>query len=111
MTRNNSERKPVGLTAKAGFQIGVRRTLSISKEEAWERLTSAEGLKWWLGSLTAVRFDVGEKYESEEGIAGEFKVVKLHEQLRLTWQLEAGASRQRFRSVSLAAAIIPSRQR
>jgi hypothetical protein len=40
----------------------------------------------WLGGMPTPRLHAGEKYESEEGIAGEFRVVKLHEQLRLTWQ-------------------------
>lgn len=36
-------RKPAGLTASVGFQIGVRRTLPVSPERAWELLTAPKG--------------------------------------------------------------------
>lgn len=78
--------KIVGLTASVGFQIGVRRTLPISQEQAWAFLTSDTGLKLWIGTVQPLKFMVGESFVSEEGISGQFRVVKPYQQLRLKWE-------------------------
>ncbi len=78
--------KPIGLTASVGYQIGVRRTIPITQAEAWERLTSKDGIKLWIGDTPPIIFSKGEKFESSSGLSGEFSVVKPKEQLRLTWQ-------------------------
>lgn len=78
--------KPVGQTAAAGFQIGVRRTLPIARELAWHLLTSQELVKMWLGTLPSLTLQAGHTFRTEEGICGEMRVVKPMEQLRLTWQ-------------------------
>lgn len=80
-----SDGKVVGKTASAGYQIGVRRTLPISKEQAWSFLTSSEGVRIWLGEVAEVAFAQGARFASSEGITGEFRVVKPLEQLRLRW--------------------------
>ena len=84
MTRSNE--KPIGLTQNAGFQIGVRRTLPISVEEAWERLTSDEGIEMWLGANTGVHLSKGSQYKLPDGTAGEVRVVTPNSHLRITWQ-------------------------
>lgn len=78
--------KQIGKTASAGFQVGVRRTFPIPQEQAWEMLTSPEGLTLWLGNSPSVQLEVGHSYQSDDGISGQFRVVKLYQQLRLTWQ-------------------------
>ncbi|MGO4346056.1 SRPBCC domain-containing protein [Paenibacillus sp. MCAF9] len=78
--------KIVGQTASVGYQVGVRKTFPISREEAWAFLTSTEGLKLWLGSLSFLKFHKGETFTTPEGISGEFRVVKPLEQLRLKWE-------------------------
>jgi uncharacterized protein YndB with AHSA1/START domain len=80
------DRKPVGLTADTGFQIGVRRTLKASQEDIWNELLSPEGLKLWLGETAALEPVKGSRYRTEDGTAGEVRAVKLREQFRLTWQ-------------------------
>lgn len=82
----STSNKVVGLTASAGFQVGVRRTLSISHEQAWSYLTSAEGLKLWIGTVSPLSFSEGETFRSAEGISGQFRVVKPYRQLRLRWE-------------------------
>ncbi|GMK48942.1 hypothetical protein PghCCS26_60720 [Paenibacillus glycanilyticus] len=77
--------KIVGKTASAGFQIGVRRTLPVSPERAWAFLTSAEGLKLWIGSVKNLEIEAGETFQSAEGISGELRIVKPRQQLRLKW--------------------------
>lgn len=84
--------KAVGQTASVGFQIGVRRTLPITQEQAWELLTSSDGVKMWLGDVSDLAFSAGSTYLSEEGTSGELRIVKPHEQLRLTWQKRGWAT-------------------
>lgn len=79
-------RKPVGQTSSVGFQVGVRRTLPLSQEQAWRLLTSPEGLSWWLGGLSALQLEPGQRFFSKEGTSGELRIVKPLEQLRLSWQ-------------------------
>lgn len=82
---NNLTGRMVGQTASAGFQVGVRRTFPISPEQAWEFLTSSEGLQLWLGNVSFLKFNEGETFTSVEGITGQFNVVKPFRQLRLKW--------------------------
>ncbi|SYX81870.1 SRPBCC domain-containing protein [Paenibacillus alvei] len=84
-SRRTISNKIVGLTASTGYQVGVRRTLLISPERAWQYLTSAEGLKLWIGTVPPLSFSVGETFRSAEGISGQFRVVKPFQQLRLRW--------------------------
>jgi uncharacterized protein YndB with AHSA1/START domain len=81
------ESKPIGQTKTVGFQVGVRRTLPISQEKAWELVASAEGLRLWLGVSTSFILEPCEKYYTKIG-SGELRIVKPLEQLRLTWKKE-----------------------
>ncbi|MBD8004826.1 SRPBCC family protein [Bacillus norwichensis] len=81
------EPKMIGQTKTAGFQVGVRRTFPISQMKAWELVTSDEGLKLWLGESTRITLEPGQKYITKTG-AGEIRVVKPLQQLRLTWKKE-----------------------
>jgi uncharacterized protein YndB with AHSA1/START domain len=78
--------KPIGLTKSAGYQIGVRRTLPITPEKAWQLLFSQEGLQIWLGDLSSLPLQKGEKYMTQQGVSGEIRVIKPKEQLRMTLQ-------------------------
>ncbi|MDD9270406.1 SRPBCC domain-containing protein [Paenibacillus sp. GCM10023248] len=78
--------KIVGQTATAGFQIGVRRTLNLSREQAWELLTSPEGRELWLGECNEIVWAKGSEFRTAAGLTGQLRVVKPQEQLRLTWQ-------------------------
>ncbi|WP_152394473.1 SRPBCC domain-containing protein [Paenibacillus guangzhouensis] len=85
----NSE-KMVGQTAGVGFQIGVRRTLPITREQAWAYLVSSEGLSLWLGEgNTLEQLEVGETFESREGISGQVRVLKPFHQIRMAWRAKA----------------------
>lgn len=80
------ERKPVGQTAAAGFQVGVRRTFPITQEDAWDLLLSPKGLACWLGDLSSLDLRVGQSFQTGEGNIGELRVVKPLHQLRMRWQ-------------------------
>jgi len=77
--------KIIGQTKTVGFQVGVRRTFPISQEEAWNLVTSQDGLNLWLGESKNIILEPGQKYITKLGY-GEIRVVKPLQQLRLTWQ-------------------------
>jgi uncharacterized protein YndB with AHSA1/START domain len=76
-------KRAVGQTAATGFEIGVRRTLPISVDEAWRLLMSPDGVRTWLGGV-APRWEKGEKYALQDGSAGEVRVFKPGSHLRIT---------------------------
>lgn len=79
-------RVPVGQTASAGVQIGVRRTMPVSKDKVWAFLLSSEGLPCWLGTLPSLSLQVRHQYVTEEGTRGQIRSVIPQQKLRLTWQ-------------------------
>lgn len=90
-TESKSEKaqhaKPVGMTAAAGFQIGVRRTLPSTVQQAWSLLISPEGMELWIGEVDKLELKLGQTFAAAGGITGEFRVVKPPEQLRMRWKL------------------------
>jgi uncharacterized protein YndB with AHSA1/START domain len=78
--------KIIGQTKDAGFQIGIRRTFSISPEKAWDFLISDNGLKIWLGELISGDFPINQDYQTKEGLIGSLKVFKPFSHIRSTWK-------------------------
>ncbi|WJQ83032.1 SRPBCC family protein [Brevibacillus brevis] len=87
-SQNPESNKIVGQTAATGFQVGVRRTMPITPEQAWAFLTSSEGAKLWLGDVANLTFSEGETFTSRDGISGQFRVVKPFRQFRLKWSMK-----------------------
>ncbi|MEF7441274.1 SRPBCC domain-containing protein [Paenibacillus lautus] len=79
-------RVPVGVTKDAGVQIGVRKTMAVTKESLWDFLTSPEGLSLWIGDVPSLELRVGQEYESKEGVSGKITVAVPYHKLRLTWK-------------------------
>ncbi|WP_310735591.1 SRPBCC domain-containing protein [Cohnella herbarum] len=79
-------RIPVGATKDAGVQIGVRRTLAITKEQAWNFLLSPAGLSLWIGDVPPLKLQIGQEYESKEGVSGKITAVVPYHKLRMTWK-------------------------
>ncbi len=84
---NQPATKPVGQTQDVGFNVGARRSFSLTPGQAWDWLTSPDGVKLWLGEV------VGElphapktPYETRDGARGEIRVFEPGSHLRLTWQ-------------------------
>jgi uncharacterized protein YndB with AHSA1/START domain len=77
--------RPVGLTKDAGWEIGVRRTLMIPHESAWELVTSPAGLRIWLGTEPDFRLAEGATYRLEDGTTGVVRVYVPMSHVRLTW--------------------------
>ncbi|GMK39566.1 hypothetical protein PCCS19_26200 [Paenibacillus sp. CCS19] len=82
------QNKVVGQTLSSGYQIGVRRTLDLSVEEAWNLITSPQGVLLWLGEVTSdVTFEKGHQFHTKPGISGEVRTVNKFQNIRLTWKL------------------------
>lgn len=82
----NNKPRPRGLTRDAGWQIGVRRTLPLSRDAMWALVTSPDGLRCWLGELPGLVVEPNTAYRLPDGIGGTFTVVVPGSHLRLTWQ-------------------------
>lgn len=78
--------KLTGQTQDVGFQFGIRRTIPISLEKAWDFLFSDKGINIWLGELTMGDFSSHKEYRTKNGITGTVKVFKPHSHIRLTWK-------------------------
>ncbi|WP_235941618.1 SRPBCC domain-containing protein [Paenibacillus puerhi] len=86
MYRQQQGHKPVGQTIAVGFNIGVRKTAALSREQLWHYLISPDGLKLWIGEVEPFNLEAGTVFESKEGVSGKLSVVKPYEKLRLSWQ-------------------------
>jgi uncharacterized protein YndB with AHSA1/START domain len=76
----------VGKTKDVGYEMGLRKTISLPVQKTWELLTSSVGLELWLGKIDQFQLVEGAKYLTSEGTAGEVRVVHPGVNLRLTWQ-------------------------
>ena len=77
-------KSPIGLTKDSGWQIGLRRTLSIPAEILWEFLLSPTGIETWLGKGDPFEFQAGIKYLLDDGTKGEIKVFLPGSHWRIT---------------------------
>ena len=82
----NQDERPTGLTKDVGYQIGVRSTLPIGLDEAWQLLTSSRGISLWLGPTPGLNFDKGATYQLADGSSGEVRVYSPGSHLRITWR-------------------------
>ncbi|MNN19423.1 hypothetical protein D3C81_1326660 [compost metagenome] len=76
----------VGKTKAVGYQVGVRRTFQVTVEEAWNLVTTRQGIEVWLGELSSYDFGVGAQFNTTSGISGEIRVINEHQNIRLTWK-------------------------
>jgi uncharacterized protein YndB with AHSA1/START domain len=96
-------RRVVG-EAAGGFQIGVRRTLPVAPEEAWRRVTSAEGVAAWLGEPEqSIAWEPGSAFRLRDGATGEVRVCRPGFMIRLHLR-EPGATRATVIQVRVDAA-------
>lgn len=72
-----------GLTKDAGWEVGVRQTVSSPPETVWQFLIG-EGLPIWLGETTLPRVK-GEPYRTADGVSGEVKSFTENAKVRLSW--------------------------
>lgn len=75
-----------GQVATGGYQMGMRRTISLSLKEAWKMMTSEEGLAVWLGEFSEMNFKPRGEYLTKSGVRGRINVLEEQSHVRLTWQ-------------------------
>lgn len=85
--KNNFNDNQIGHTKNAGFQFGIRKTLSVSSDKAWDFLFSEKGIKIWLGKLKN-ELEFKKEYKTENGITGLVRVFKPNSHIRLHWKLK-----------------------
>jgi uncharacterized protein YndB with AHSA1/START domain len=79
-------KRALGQTADGLFQVGVRRTLPMAHGAAWRLVTSAEGVRAWLGDAPGLALEKGATYTTRDGAAGEVRVVQPGSHFRVTWR-------------------------
>ncbi|MGD9572805.1 MAG: SRPBCC domain-containing protein [Thermoleophilia bacterium] len=80
--------REVGETLGAGFEIGVRRSVTASVDEVWEAIAGRPAL--WLGADAEVDLVKGASYAVPGGdgfppARGEVRSVHPGDRIRLTW--------------------------
>jgi uncharacterized protein YndB with AHSA1/START domain len=76
----------VGKTKDVGWEIGVSRTVPRGSDDVWQLLTSAKGVRTWLGAGVRFPLDKGDAYETAEGVTGEIRSYRVGDRIRLTWR-------------------------
>jgi len=75
----------VGLTKDAGWELGVRQTVSAPLTVVWTYLLGP-GLHVWLGDIDALPIEKGATYLTRDGVAGDIRSYSENAKLRLTWR-------------------------
>ncbi|BBB47350.1 SRPBCC domain-containing protein [Pelolinea submarina] len=77
----------VGLTADSGWQVGVRKTLPIAPEKAWDFLLSQKIIRIWLGIIPAFPLQVGSNFNLNDNTQVKITVLKPGSHLRLSYHV------------------------
>lgn len=76
----------VGKTKAVGYEIGLRKTLPITPERAWNLLMSDPGRSVWLGSVEKLDLYRGYQVTTAEGVRIEVRSAHRGTLIRLIWQ-------------------------
>ena len=79
-------KKPTGLSKDAGYMVGARKTFPVSKDAAWDFLFSDEGLRTWLGKISADDIEPGKSFKTKEGIEGTITTFVPGSHFRMKWK-------------------------
>lgn len=82
----------VGLTKDSGWQVGVRKTLPIAPEKAWDFLLSKDIVRLWLGEVPPVHFQCGSMFKLSDKT--EVKITMLKPNSHLRFSLHAPGTEQ-----------------
>jgi uncharacterized protein YndB with AHSA1/START domain len=78
-------RRVLGRNSKGEYGTVASKTIPLTKADAWEFLTSPEGMKIWLKPFAHFPFEKGRGFEVDGGVFGEVRTVKKGERVRFTW--------------------------
>ena len=80
---------PVGKTQSAGWEVGVRKTFSVTPAHAWQSLITQPGLGYWLGHEVGLDFTTelkkGTPFKTKEGTVGEIRSFVSGSMVRMRW--------------------------
>jgi activator of HSP90 ATPase len=79
-------KEAVGLTKGTGWQAGVRRTLPIRPENAWDFLLSPQAVRIWLGAAPKVKLAAGAEFRLTGDTRCKITVFRPGSHLRMQWQ-------------------------
>ena len=74
-----------GLTKDAGWEMGVRTTVSAPAPAVWQFLVG-EGLPLWLGEIDALPTEKGAAFATADGVRGSIRSFTEGYRVRLTWR-------------------------
>lgn len=77
----------LGQTKDTGFQVGVSRTIAISREAAWCWISSPAGMENWLDVGAGFPLEKSQQYRLADGSTGEVRVVS-GKHIRITFHPE-----------------------
>lgn len=81
-----AKRKVIGLTKDAGWQFGVRKTMPVTIQHAWDFLLSKEGRDIWLGGVDDIDLRVGSSFVTHDGVEVVISVLKPYSHMRMSWK-------------------------
>jgi len=76
-----------GQTKDAGWELGVRTTVSAPLPTVWEYLLGS-GLPLWLGDIAALPVEKGAAYATADGVHGTIRGFAENSKVRVSWQPE-----------------------
>ena len=77
-----------GKTRESGFQFGIRRTMNVSPEVAWNFLLSSGGITIWLGENIEIP-PPGIPFKTSKGIHGKLRLISDGSHLRMDWKKQS----------------------
>jgi uncharacterized protein YndB with AHSA1/START domain len=86
MSMNTANERETGLTKDSGWQAGVRRTLPVKPDAAWDLLLSPDAVRIWLGAAPALPLTHGAEFELKDGTRCKITVLKPGSYIRMQWQ-------------------------
>ncbi|MET0714626.1 MAG: SRPBCC domain-containing protein [Mycetocola sp.] len=83
----SESKKTTGPKTDAGWDVGVRKTVTAPITDVWTYLLGA-GLPLWLGEITELPSKKGVRYRTDDGVRGTIRGYTEKKQVRLSWQPE-----------------------
>lgn len=75
----------VGLTKDSGWQVGVRKTLPITPEKAWDFLLSKDIVRLWLGEVPPAPLQCGLMFKLSDKTEVKITMLKPNSHLRFSF--------------------------
>lgn len=81
-------RRIEGQTQKGDYTVTATKSLAFDAKTVWKLLSSDEGVRIFLNSISEFSFKKGATFETADGYFGEVRTLKAGAKVRLSWQDE-----------------------